>query len=106
MIQIDGLTWILAFSGAAIHILLKIQELGDGFNFKGYVAKNWASFAATIIMIPTILIVLSDSPIGDMLPLNHITALLAGYQTNSLFKTLIDVGKSRYIKNNEQDSEQ
>lgn len=97
--NLDSLHWLLAFAGAAIHILLKIQETQNSKNLKEYAKKNWASLLATLIMIPVLLITLSDTALAEILPINHVTALLAGYQTNSLFKTLISVGKSKYVKN-------
>lgn len=99
MENLDLLHWLLAFAGALIHILLKIQEANDGKkSIKDYVTKNWASISASIIMIPVILLVLSDTALSEVLPINHVTALLAGYQTNSLFKTLINVGSTKYKK--------
>lgn len=100
MENLDILHWLLAFAGALIHVLLKVQEMSRDkkYVFGSYIKKNWASLLATIIMIPVLLIVLSDTALAEVLPINHVTALLAGYQTNSLFKTLIGVGKKKYIQ--------
>lgn len=89
--------WILAFDGALIHVLLKVQEVTQDkkYVFGTYFKKNWASLVATAIMIPVLLIVLSDTSLSEILPINHVTALLAGYQTNSLFKSVIGIGKKR-----------
>jgi len=97
MENLDTMHWLLAFSGALIHILLKVQEAtGDKkYYFGAYFKKNWASLTATIIMIPVILVVLSDTSLSEILPINHVTALLAGYQTNSVFKSLIGIGKKK-----------
>lgn len=102
MEKLDALHWVLAFAGALIHILLKVQEMSNGgYLLATYLKKNWAHIVASAIMIPVILVVLSETTLGDVLPINHLTALLAGYQTNSIFKTLIGLGKSKYVKTDE-----
>ena len=99
MENLDYLHWILAFAGALIHVLLKVQEVTQDkkYVFGSYLKKNWASVTATIVMIPVLLLVLSDTSLSEILPINHVTALLAGYQTDSLFKSLIGLGKKKYI---------
>ena len=94
--------WILAFSGAVVYVLLKIQELssGKGYKFGDYLKKYWASTSATAIMIPILLIILSEN-FEDILPINNITAVLVGYQTNSIFKTVMGAGAKKFVKKEE-----
>jgi divalent metal cation (Fe/Co/Zn/Cd) transporter len=91
--------WALAFAGALIYVLLKIQELNTDKNYKfgDYLKKHWASTVATIIMIPVALLILSEN-FPDILPINNITATLVGYQTNSIFKTIMGAGANKFIR--------
>ena len=98
-IELTAMHWILAFAGAFIYVLLKIQEMNGeaGYKFGDYLKKHWASTIATIIMIPVSLLILSEN-FPDILPINNITATLVGYQTNSMFKTLMSAGANKFIK--------
>jgi hypothetical protein len=91
--------WILAFSGAVIYVLLKIQELSSnkGYKFGGYLKNHWASTIATVLMIPILLIILSEN-FEDILPINNVTAVLVGYQTNSIFRTVMGAGAKKFAK--------
>lgn len=97
-ITLTPLHWILAYATALIYVLLKIQEMNqdNGYQFGAYLKKHWASTLATIIMIPVCLIVLSEN-FPDILPINNITACLCGWQTNSMFRTLMSAGKKKFI---------
>lgn len=103
-IHLTSLHWVLAFAGAFIYVLLKIQEMNTQANYKfgGYLKKHWASTIATIIMIPVSLLILSEN-FPDILPINNITATLVGYQTNSMFRTLMSAGGKKFIKKEEGD---
>jgi len=109
MIQIHTtltpLHWVLAFAGAFIYVLLKIQEMNSekGYKFGGYLKKYWASTLATIVMIPVSLLILSEN-FPDILPINNITATLVGYQTNSMFKTIMGAGANKFIKKENTDA--
>lgn len=93
------LHWILAFAGATIYVLLKIQELNfdKAYKFGDYLKKHWASTIATALMIPVLLLILSEN-FQDILPINNITAALVGYQTNSVFRTTMGAGAKKFIK--------
>jgi divalent metal cation (Fe/Co/Zn/Cd) transporter len=105
-IELTALHWILAFAGAAIYILLKIQEnkANKDYKFGDYMKKNWASTIATVIMIPVLLLILADD-FADVLPVNNITATLIGYQTNSLFRSVMTAGANKFIKKEEKTEE-
>jgi hypothetical protein len=98
---IDLIHWLLAYAGMAIHILLKVADLNQtpDFKLKSHVKKNIYTIVASLIMIPVILVVLTDSSLKDIFPINKATAVLAGYQTQSLFKSLMNMYASR-VKNN------
>ena len=98
--SLTPLHWILAFAGAVIYVLLKIQELNmdKTYKFGDYLKKHWASTIATALMIPVLLLILSEN-FEDILPINNITAVLVGYQTNSLFRTAMNAGSKKFIKN-------
>lgn len=102
-IELTPLHWILAFAGAFIYVLLKIQEMNADKNYKfgDYLKKHWASTIATIIMIPVSLLILSEN-FPDILPINNMTATLVGYQTNSMFKTIMGAVASKFIKKNDE----
>jgi hypothetical protein len=105
-IQLTPLHWILAYASALIYVLLKINELNQNkdYKFGTYIKQHWASSLATAIMIPVALIVLADN-FPDILPINNITACLCGWQTNSMFRTLMSAGKNKFIKENEGKNE-
>jgi len=98
-IHLTPMHWILAFAGALIYVLLKIQEMNgqSGYKFGDYFRKYWASTIATVVMIPVSLLILSEN-FPDILPINNITATLVGYQTNSMFKTIMGAGANKFIK--------
>lgn len=97
MEKLTTLHWLLAYSGAFIYVLLKIQELSriKGYKFGSYLKENWASTVATVIMIPVCMLILSDN-FEDVLPINNLTAVLVGYQTNQVFRSMMSLGKKKY----------
>ncbi len=99
-LNINPIYWILAYSGMFIHILLKVAELNKvkGFSIKSYINKNIYTIIASFVMIPIILIVLTDSSLKDLFPINKATSVLAGYQTQSLFKSLMGMYENRAKK--------
>lgn len=96
MEQIESIHWALAFAGMAIYILLKVQEKSKekDYKFGNYFKDHLASTIATLIMIPVLLLILSEN-FSDTLPINNVTATLVGYQTNSIFKTVMGATKKK-----------
>ena len=43
----------------------------------------------------------TDESLKDVLPLNNVTATLAGWQTNSVFKALMGMYKPKQVKASE-----
>jgi len=96
MENLTTLHWILAYAGALIYVLSKLQENSEikGYAIGCYVKKNLASTLATIIMIPVCLLIISEN-FEQTLPINNLTAVLCGWQTNSIFKSLMMMGRKR-----------
>ena len=91
----------LAYAGLGIHILMKLAELektNGRFKLKPYIKNNKWSLLAAIIMLPVLLLVSTDTSLGEILPLNNVTAVLAGWQTDSTFKSLMAWGSSKIPK--------
>lgn len=91
--------WLIALGGSLIHILLKLAEIPEN---KGI----WASFTrkdkfvtlASFISIPVLLLIMTDTSLGDLLPLNYFTAFLTGYQTQSFLRSFAMIAGKKYIK--------
>ena len=83
---------ILAYVGVLLHILVKLAELkkqDQKFTLKSYCKSNTYTILATAIMVPLLLILSTDTSLKDVLPINNVTAVLAGWQTQSVFKSLM-----------------
>jgi hypothetical protein len=95
--SIEPIYFVLAYAGMILHILLKVADLNQNpyFKLKNYIKKNIYTIVATLIMIPIMLIILTDTTLSDILPINKVTAVLAGYQTQSIFKTIMNMFSSR-----------
>ena len=100
ILNIDIIHWLLDYAGMTIHILLKVADLNQtpDFSIRSHIKKNIYTIVASIIMIPVLLIVLSDDSLKDILPINKVTSVLAGYQTQSVFKSIMNMFSSR-VKN-------
>lgn len=87
------LHFILAYTGMFLYILLKVKKATTypNFQFKAWLTKptNIISIIASIVMVPVILIMACDPAIADTLPINNVTSVLAGWQTNSTFRSLM-----------------
>lgn len=100
--QITTMQWILAYAGSFIYIMMKLQELQDikGYQLGAYIKKYWASTLATSVMIPVCMLILSEN-FDDLLPVNNLTAVLVGYQTNQIFKSIMSIGGKKFTKSDE-----
>tara|TARA_R110000751_G_scaffold16709_1_gene52603 strand:- start:299 stop:625 length:327 start_codon:yes stop_codon:yes gene_type:complete len=92
-LEIHWLHLVLAYTGMIIHVLMKLGELdkGSDFDIKGFIKKNKWQMIASVLMIPVLLLMATDSSMSEILPLNNVTAVLAGWQTNSTFKALMGI---------------
>lgn len=84
---LDPLHWILAYLGFGVKIIMEMAET-PGSLLSGFNKKDVLTAIASTIAIPAILIVCSDTSLKDILPINYVTAFLAGYQTQALLRSL------------------
>ena len=83
---------LLAYTGLLIHVILKLAQLPGGL-FNGFTKKDVLVVLASALSIPVILILCSDTAMKEFLPINNVTAFLAGYQTQSFLKTFSNFTK-------------
>ena len=95
---------ILAYAGLLIYVLVKLQDesLKKGFTFGGFINNrtNLLSLLISVVSIPVILLMATDPSIKELLPINNVTSVLAGWQTNSVFRSLMSVYESKLNKAN------
>jgi hypothetical protein len=91
MFGLDITYLLLAYGGLVLHILLKLAEL-PGSLFSEIDKKMVLVTIASAIAIPIILIICSDTSMKDLLPINHVTAFLAGHQTQSFLRSISSIG--------------
>lgn len=82
---LDPMYLLIAYSGLLIHILMKLAEL-PGKLLEGWTKKDWLVTIASAVSIPILLMICTDTTMKDILPINYVTAFLAGYQTQSFLK--------------------
>lgn len=95
-LHIEGLTpihFLLAYAGMLIHVLMKLARVFNmpEFTFRIFIRKSIIPLIISIIGIPVLLIIATDPSVKDFLPINNVTAMLAGWQTQSMFKTIFAV---------------
>lgn len=90
----------MAYAGALLHLLMKLAEVRTkpGFNFGGWVKENLLHTIINVIAIPVVMILISEPAVQQYLPLTYPTALLAGWQTQSMLKSLIAIGQGMIKK--------
>jgi hypothetical protein len=99
--HIEDLTvihWFLAFAGLAVHVLMKLGEVQGAF-FANIKRKEVFTIIASMILVPIILIVCTDSSVKQILPINYVTAFLAGYQTQSFVRSIAKFSKTNRDEN-------
>jgi len=90
--ELTPLHWALAYTGLIVHVLMKIG------NMKGPLKNNISrkvtmTTLASFLLIPAILLICTDTGMKELLPINYLTAFLAGYQTQSLMNNLLSLRK-------------
>jgi hypothetical protein len=99
MFGLDITYLLLAYGGLILHVLLKLAEFPGGL-FSGVDKKMVLVTIASIIAIPIILVICSGTSMADLLPINHVTAFLAGHQTQSFLRSIGSIGgKFKDVKN-------
>lgn len=96
---LKAIHFILAYAGAVLHILMKMAEVFNrpDFSFRHFFRKNIFPFIISLIGIPVLLIMATDESIKAILPINLVTAVFAGWQTQSLFKSLSNLYGNKKI---------
>lgn len=90
--------WLLAFSGAFLHLLsiLAVKVKQPDFSFKVMIKENLISILTTLVMIPTTLVVIADTSLKELMPINNLTAFLVGYQVQEIFNRVIAIASNKY----------
>jgi hypothetical protein len=57
--------------------------------------KNFFTFLSSVILVPIILIICTDYPMKDVLPINYVTAFLTGYQTQSMVRSISNLSRKK-----------
>lgn len=95
--------WLIAYGGASIHILMKLSEVPEKQSlFSGFTRKDMFVTVASFIAIPVLLVIMTDTSLSELLPLNYVTAFLTGYQTQSLLRSFTMIAGSKYTKQSPQ----
>ena len=89
--ELNPIHWILAYLGLAIHQLLKMAAQ-KGPITNSFKRHDILVLLASSISIPAILILCTDTSLAELLPINYVTAFLAGYQTQSFLRTVSALG--------------
>ena len=90
---LDPVHFLLAYAGMLISLLGRLAKVFNRpeFTAKIFFRTNIIPTLISIIGIPVILIIATDPVVKSMLPINYVTAMLAGLQTQSLFKTIFSI---------------
>ena len=99
---LEPMHFFLAYAGMILCLLARMGEeypLPD-FVLKTFFKRKVISIIFSIIGIPVILIVATDSSIHEFLPINYVTAVLGGWQTQALFKSVFAMYGNRKGLNN------
>ena len=98
--NVNTLHWLMAYAGALLHLLMKFAEMRKvaGFTAGGWIKENLLHTIINFISIPVVIVLISDPAVQTYLPLTYPTALLAGWQTQSMLKSLIAIGKGMIQK--------
>ena len=97
--DLTPLHWALAYTGLLVHLLLKVGNM-KGNLWVNFSRKFVTSTIASFLLIPAILLICTDTGMKELLPINYLTAFLAGYQTQSLMANIVSLRK---VKPDESD---
>lgn len=97
MATLEPMHYFLAYAGMLIYVLVKLAEVFPlpDFDYKKFIRQNIISVLISLIGIPVLLIVATDTSLHDIFPINYATAVLCGWQTQSVFKSLFQVVANR-----------
>ena len=97
IVDLTPLHWFLSYIGLAVHVIMKMA------NMRGTIKSNLnrkfvLTTVASFLLIPAILLICTDTGMKELLPINYLTAFLAGYQTQSLMNNLLSLRKGDNIQ--------
>lgn len=98
----EGITyvhWILAALGLILYYLRQIGNF-DGEKWKdAFDRKQITLLISSVIFIPILFFVCSESGMSEIIPINYLTAVIAGYQTRDVMDLFFNFGKTKIEKN-------
>lgn len=92
---------LLAYAGMFLHTLVKIEEerkAGRLTTPKDWFKENILSLIISALSIPLLILCMNDPLISTYLPINNVTSILVGWQTQSIFKSVMAVAGSKLPK--------
>lgn len=101
MENITTVEWFIAFSAMLVTFLKNLNVAKDAnnkFSLAAYIKAKWVAMLSTMILLPTVLLVCTDPTMEDILPINKVTAFLAGLQIDSVTDFVVEIGKSKFNK--------
>lgn len=107
---LDPVHFLLAYAGMLISLLGRLAKVFNRpeFTAKIFFRTNIIPTLISIIGIPVLLIIATDPIVKSTLPINYLTAMLVGLQTQSFFKTLFSIygGSKKNIATTQQNNGQ
>lgn len=104
----EGITyihWILATLGLALYYLRQIGNF-DGQKWKDmFDRKQITVLISSIIFIPVLFFVCSEPGMNEIIPINYLTAVVAGYQTRDVMNLFFKFGQDKIKINMNNDLE-
>ena len=91
-LSVKPIHYLLPYFGMIIHGLTKYAEIkkdNKEYSLFEYLRDNLITNIIYIITIPILLILIADTTLRDITPITNATAILAGYQTQDFFKSLL-----------------
>lgn len=107
MALINHFWLLLAYAGMLLHVLIKIEEerkKGTLTTVKNWMKENVVSMIISIIGIPVLLLTMDTPAVAELLPINNLTSVLLGYQTQSILKSFMSIAGSKLPKNENTES--
>lgn len=97
METLNYMHYILAYAGMILYLLMKLAEVfpKPEFSYREFFTQNIITVIISVIGIPVLLILSTDTSLKDILPINYVTAVLCGWQTQSLFKSVFSLYSTR-----------
>lgn len=92
---------ILAYVGMLIHMFTKLAEESKkpGFTLGGFFKDNIYHTLGTLLSIPVLIYMIHDDPlVQSYIPLTTVTSVFAGWQTQSMFKSIMNLAKPKKME--------